>query len=281
MNNKGQLIISDLLLYLVAITIILGFIIYFSATLTNSQVSTINDNELNKQLDDLTSLLISTSGNPENWEKLGTTSDIRSIGLKSTDNNLISYDKLLKLKQNSFLLDDYLPSGVSYSITISPENNEQTSTLIAGEPTLSDKKNVQTRQIPIIIDYAYEIINDKTDNTNNICPYNHDNKTWQCRIININSTKLDQGNYYIITRTTTPTILSNTYNDNITKTCNNILNINNQLKNLQKNENQTIYIHFKNKDNNTYIVYDTNNREEYLNTIIQPKIYKLNIQIAT
>ena len=270
--------ISDLLLYLVVIIIILGMIVYFSAVINDNQVSNVNNNELNNYLDTLTSLLVETSGKPDNWEKLNTMSDVHSVGLKSTTSSLISYDKLVKLKENSFLLDNILPSGVYYSVSITQEGQQPI--FIAGSSTLSDKKNIQTRQVPIIIDYGFQIMGKDNNNHEYTCPYNHDNNTWKCRIINLNQSLLNEGKYYILTKKPTQVTISNTYQENITKTCNNKLNINPQLQHLQQNTNQTIYIHFKSKDNDTYIVYDKNNREEFLDTIIQPETSTLEIKIA-
>lgn len=270
--------ISDLLLYLVVIIIILGMIVYFSAIINDNQVSNVNNKELNNYLDTLTSLLVETSGKPDNWEKLNTMSGVCSVGLKSTTSSLISYDKLVKLKENSFLLDNVLPSGVYYSVSITQEGQQPI--FIAGSSTLSDKKNIQTRQVPIIIDYGFQIMGKDNNNHEYTCPYNHDNNTWKCRIINLNQSSLNEGKYYILTKKPTQITISNTYQENITKTCNNKLNINPQLQQLQQNTNQTIYIHFKSKDNDIYIVYDKNNREKFLDTIIQPETNTLEIKTA-
>ena len=48
-----------------------------------------------------------------------------------------------------------------------------------------------------------------------------------------------------------------------------------------RNQNQTIFLHILTNNNNTYLVYDTDNKEEFLDEVIKPKTYVLNMKIAT
>lgn len=277
MNNKGQIIITDLLLYIIVLTIILSLIIFTMVTINDNQVTRINNRELNNILEENFNTLIKTSGTPDNWEKLDS-SNVKVVGLKSNNNHLISYDKLIKLKNNNHLLDKYLPEGVRYELSYYPKDEEENKVILAGN-TLSYEKQVLSKSEVILFDYAYDIYSFNDDKNIENCYYNHDNN-WTCKAFTISGHLLNEGKHYIITNSNTEYILSNTYSENISGTCKGIHNINNQLKQLIKKENETIYIHIKDVNNNTYLAYDKNNREEFLNTIIKPEIYIINMKIA-
>lgn len=278
MNNKGQIIITDILLYLIVLTIILSLIVYATNTINQDQVSRVNNKEIQQLLEDNMETLTKTSGTPSNWEDQSL-NRIEIVGLKSEKNQQISYEKLTRLKNNKQLLNNYFPDSIQYSLTLYPKDNPNNQILIAGQSRLT-KTQVQSKNTQVIIDYGYRIIPVNNGDTNMTCPYNHDNQ-WKCKSITISKTLLDGGKYYIITDANTQYIISNTYSQNITgqtddKTC-----INRQLEQLLTNQNQTIYIHTKTDTNNTCIVYDANNREEYLENVIKPEVYVLNMKIAT
>lgn len=277
MNSKGQLIITDILFYLVMLVIILSLIVYATSILNDNQVSRINNRQLNNILEDTLSALTQTSGTPTNWE-YHDTKDIKSIGLKSDNSQLISYTKLVKLKNNPELLYNYFPQGVSYTLTLYPKDNPNNIQLIAGSNYLNNKKQVQSKSMTAIIDYEYDITS-LSDNMKS-CPYNHD-RQWQCTAFTITDSILSNGQYYIVTDSQTEYILSNTYSYNITGQTNNKVNINKQLKQLKINENQTIVLHIKNTTNNTCLVYDSNNREKFLESVTEPEIYVLTLKVAT
>lgn len=277
MNNKGQIIITDLLLYIIVLTIILGLIIFSMTILNDSQVTRINNKQLNNLLDNSLETLTETSGLPSKWEYMDN-DDIKTVGLKSDNNNFISYQKLMKLKNNKHLLDSYFPSGVAYELTLYPKNNENSRMLIAGN-YLSNQKQVFSKSEIILIDYGYNITSFYKDNNINSCYYNH-NKDWTCKPFTISKSLLNEGEYYIITNDNIEYILSNTYSENITQNGKGIININNNLKQLIKNENETIYLHITSHNNDTYLVYDKNNIEEYLNNVIKPEVYILNMKVA-
>lgn len=277
MNNKGQIIITELLLYIIVLTIILSLIIFTMVTLNDNQVTKINNKELNKLLEDNINLLIKTSGNPNNWEKIEN-NNIKTIGLKSNNNHLISYEKLVKLKNNPQLLDNYFPSGVSYELTIYPKNNPSDKTLIAGN-SFSNKKQVLSKSEVILFDYGYKITSFNHDNNTLSCNYNH-NSNWICNAFTVSKNLLNKGEYYIITNSDTEYILSDTYSENITDTDKGIIKISDKLNQLMKNENETIYLHINNNNNETYLVYDENNLEEYLKYVIKPEVYILQLKVA-
>ena len=277
MNNKGQIIITDLLLYVIVLTIILGLIIFTMETLNDNQVTMINSNQLNDILENNLNMLVKTSGTPDNWEYLNN-KDIKTIGLKSKKNNLISYDKLLKLKNNNQLLNNYFPTGVSYELTLCSKNTSNNNMLISGT-SFSNKKQVLSKSETILIDYGYQIIQFDSADNNETCYYNHDTN-WKCKAFTVNNTLLNEGEYYIITTSDTEYILSNTFNENITDTAKGIKKITNKIKQLTRNENETINMHTKNNNQNTYLVYDKNNRQEFLKQLTKPEIYELNLKIA-
>ena len=96
MNNKGQIIITDILLYLIILLVIFSIVIYATVTLNDNQVTRINNKQLNNLLEDSISALTKTSGTPNNWEELNV-NKVDTVGLKSPKNQLLSYDKLIKL----------------------------------------------------------------------------------------------------------------------------------------------------------------------------------------
>jgi len=278
MNNKGQILITDILLYIIILMIILSMIIYATVILNDNQVTRINNKQLNNLLEDTVSLLTKTSGTPNNWEKLNK-NNIVNIGLKSNKNQLLSYDKLIKLKNNPNLLDKYFPSGVSYSLTLYPKSNPNNKELIAGTDNLNNKKQIQSKRTIVLFDYDFDIISFQKEDITDSCPIMHD-RQWVCKVININELSLSKGKYYIISDSNVEYIISNTYSERISgqtqKLC-----INNQLEQLLKNDNQTIYLHIKSKNNNTYLVYDVNNREKFLDSVSIPESYILDMKVAT
>lgn len=276
MNNKGQ-ISMELLLYLVVITIIMSLIIFTLETVDDNQVTRINNKELTNILDDTLETLIKDSGTPYNWEKLDN-NQIRVIGLKSNYNNKISYEKLIKLKNNNQLFNNYFPDGISYELTLSPKYDPKKVMTIAGS-SLSGKKQILSKSEVVLLDYGYNITQFTKHNKTEECYYNHDSN-WTCISFTISKELLNEGTYYIITNLNIEYILSNTYSENITDISSQSANINNQLKQLIKDENETIQIHINNP-NSTYIVYDKNNKEQYLKNVIEPEIYILTLKIAS
>lgn len=277
MNNKGQIIITDMLLYLIILMVIFSLVIYATVTLNDNQVTRINNKQLNQLLEDSLSTLTKTSGTPKNWEELNI-NNVDNIGLKSTEGQLLSYDKLIKLKNNPKLLDKYFPNYLDYSLTLYPKNNVNEKELIAGKNNFNNKKQVQSRNTRVLFDYGFSTVSFNKENSREACPYRHDNQ-WICKAININESLLSSGKYYIISESNIEYILSNTYSENITGQTNKLY-INSQLEQLIKNTNQTIYLHIKADNNNTYLVYDTKDRENFLNEVINPKAYVLNMKIA-
>lgn len=277
MNNKGQIIITDILLYLILLLVIFSLVIYATETLNDNQVTKINNKQANQFLKDSLSTLTKTSGTPSNWE-YSSSNNIQTIGLKSNKGQLLSYDKLIKLKSNPNLLDEYFPDSLDYSLTLYPRDNVNIKELIAGKNSFTNNKQVQSKSVLVLFDYEFNTLSFNKENSSESCPYKHDNQ-WVCKAININELSLSSGKYYIISDSNVEYIFSNTYSQNATGQTNKLC-INNHLERLRKNTNQTIYLHIKADNNNTYLVYDTKNREKFLEEVIKPRTYVLNMKIA-
>ena len=275
MNDKGQIIITEILFYLLILLIILSIIIYATETINNDQVTKLNNRQLNTLLDDNLQVLTKTSGKPQNWEKLNI-NEIETTGLKDGESNHLSYDKITRLKENPQLLERQFPEDMDYSLILYPKNNPNSIQTIAKRGTFHNKKQSYTKSTMVLINYNMKCIS--FYNNNETCPYEHDAK-WSCITININENILSNTKYYLISDSNIEYIISNTYSDNITgqtkRTC-----INNQLNQLIRNNNQTIHIHAKGYTKNTYLVYDTNGREIFIESVIKPEIYVLKLKIA-
>ena len=98
MNSKGQLIITELILYIIIIVICISMILYIFNTINNNQVMTLDNRMTNQILEDTMDTLIMSEGTPSNWDNLSD-KDIKTIGLrKNSLSYQISYNKLSKLK---------------------------------------------------------------------------------------------------------------------------------------------------------------------------------------
>ncbi len=276
MNSKGQIMI-ELLFYLIIILLILSVVIYLMATLDDNQVTRINSRELNNILEDSIATLTETTGKPSNWDK--DINNVVTVGLRSNDNSLISYNKLMQLKSNYRLMNSYFPSGVDYSLTLYPKNSPNDRVLISGSEYLDNRKQIRSKSVEVVFDYDYTIIPFNNRSDTDICPLNH-NDTWACKALTIGDTSLSNGEYYIVTDTSASYQLTNTYSQNVSGKSSGVTNINDDLERLVTADNQTIYLHICTKDNTTSLVYDTNNRQEFLNSVIKPEIYILNMKVA-
>lgn len=274
MNDKGQIIITEILFYILLSVIILSVIIYATETINDYQVTGINNRQLNKLLEDNLSLLTKTSGKPENWEKTNI-NNIETVGLKHTKTELLDYDKITRLKNSPQLLENHFPEGISYILVLYPKNNPNKREIIAQKGSFNNRKQIIAKNRTVTIDYNLRATSFEN---NESCPYEHDDK-WSCITINVNENTLSNTKYYLLSDSNIEYILSNTYSENITgqtqKTC-----INSQIMQLIKNDNQTIHVHTKSDTNNTYLVRDANNRERFIESVIKPEIYVLKLIIA-
>ena len=94
MNSKGQLIITDLMLYIIILVFVVGMVIYTLNILNDNNVVTLSNNELNHILQDTVDTLVKTEGSPSNWDNVST-NNIKTVGLRKNSSTLsISYNKL-------------------------------------------------------------------------------------------------------------------------------------------------------------------------------------------
>ncbi len=276
MNNKGQLIITELMLYILLITVILGFLIYLDNTVNNKNIETLSNYEANKMLENSMDMLVNSEGTPTNWQELPT-SDVKSVGLKkNSTTNLVSYDKLVKLEDNNNLLDNLLDDSISYSLVLKSEDNIS-STTIAGNT--QSNANTYSKSVPVVVDYDYETL--FIDEENNNCSMNHDKNEYSCCVIFVNNSLLSEGEYYIVaTSDSASYILENSYNEQINGYLKDgVASINSEINLLQKSDNESIELHLNCKDG--YLVYDKNNRVSHIKSVIDPEVYTLKLDIYT
>lgn len=266
MNSKGQIIITDLLFYLIIVTIILSIVIYSFSMINDNQVENIQIANMNQLLEDFTQNLMS-EGIPGNWNE----NNVIQVGLAvNNSSNRISYQKLQRLKENTYLLDKYFPEGIRYSVYLEPLNKSQEEIIISRSDL---GKNIYHKTRTVMFDYGYEVL--PINNEIN-CPLNH-TENYNCIYLNINKTSLNEGKYYLVSKNSINYSLSNTYNEIITG-CNDELN--NNLNQLLHEDEDTIFIHISNK-NETYLVYDKFNQRDNLNSVLNPDIYVLHVEVST
>ena len=267
MNSKGQIIITDLIFYLIIITAILSILIYSFAVINDSQVENIEIANMNQVLEDVTGTLM-TPGIPYNWHETG---NVEQVGLSvNNSSDRISYQKVMRLNENPELLGDYFPAGIMYSIYLEPLNKSEENITIADTGL---GKNVYQKTRNVVMDYGYESLLIKNVDC---CPLNHtDNYT--CGFINVNRTGLNEGKYYLVSENGTTYLLSNTYNEIITG---DDTELNSNMNILLHGDGDTIHIHIPDKKN-TYIVYDKFNQKDKLYSVLEPDIYTLHIEAST
>ncbi len=265
------------MLYIVVLVIIIGFFVYLNNTIDDRDVSVLTNYEANQLVEDTMKMLVETEGTPTDWQ-YASTSDILSIGLKkNSTTNLISYNKLVKLTDESILLDNLLSDAYSYSLTIESRTNSTDETIIAGNK--KSNKNIYSKSQPVIIDYDYDTTYIKDEE--NQCSLGHDNNQYSCKVFSINKTQLDKGEYYIVSSDTSAGyILQNSYNDQVTGSLSDgVSSINSQISSLQRQDNETITIHMESDE--AFLVYDTNNRKEHLDSVLNPPVYILTLNVYT
>ena len=78
MNSKGQLIITELILYIIIIVICISMILYIFNTINNNQVMILDNRMTNQILEDTMDTLIMSERTPSNWDNLSD-KDIKTI----------------------------------------------------------------------------------------------------------------------------------------------------------------------------------------------------------
>ena len=281
-DSDGQLLSLDLLLYLVALSIVMFLSLYiylsFDASGSDMIITGLND----KHMDNLEDALFKTPGMPDNWHLLDD-AHVSMVGLcVDNDSYLVSYDKLLKLRDNPGLIYTVFPSEYRCNVMLEPCDNPTNRINIIRSYSYGGNENVLTRRIPIIIDYGYNISSFDSDNDNYNCPYNHlnDDGNWRCKSFNISRSSLVANRYYILSDNAN-VILSNTYGQNMSLNIKDSTDITDKLNTLITDDEDTIYIHVRSDNHDSYMVCDKNNRPEHLDSVISPEEYTAIIEIST
>lgn len=281
-TDNGQLLSLDLLLYLVALSmvVVLSLYIYlsFDASSSGMMFSSLSD----ERLDSLEEALFKTPGNPANWQMMDS-SQVSAIGL-CVDNNsyLVSYDKLIRLKNNPDLIYTIFPSQFKCNVILEPVDNPTNRINIVNSYSYGTNDNVLVRRVPIIIDYGYDISPIESNNNDYNCPYNHlnDDDYWSCKSFNVTRASLATNRYYIISKNA-DVILSNTYGQEERLHITEHIDITDKLNALIHHEEDTIYIHVHSNNNDSYLVSDKNNRIQHLNSVIAPERYTAILEVST
>lgn len=272
-DEKGQLIITDLILYVIILMVVLSFIIYLTDYINSSNVSKLSGDEINQLLDNTMDVLVHSPGDPYNWNYLSN-SKIKTVGLQNPNSNLTSYDKLLKIKNDNSLIDNMLPENLDYSILLLSANGTNQILLAGG---VVNSSNIYTKSETIIIDYGYTTT--YINSMNNDCSYQHDD-ICSCSVVNINKTQLDTSKYYIVTSNDAKYLIQNSYNETITGETNDHTScINEYLEELLHSEEDSFYIHVMDNGSDTFLVEDQNDRSEYLYSVIEPELYIISMSI--
>lgn len=281
-TDNGQLLSLDLLLYLVALSMVVALSLYiylsFDASSSGMMFSSLSD----ERLDSLEEALFKTPGNPANWQMMDS-SQVSAIGLcVDNDSYLVSYDKLIRLRNNPDLIYTIFPSQFKCNVILEPVDNPTNRINIVNSYSYGTNDNVLVRRVPIIIDYGYDISHIESNNNNYTCPYNHlnDDDNWECKSFNVTRASLATNRYYIISKNA-DVILSNTYGQEERLHITEHIDITDKLNALIHHEEDTIYIHVHSNNNDSYLVSDKNNRVQHLNSVIAPERYTAILEVST
>jgi len=276
MNCRGQMVLVELLFYVLCLVIVLALVFYSFDYVDNSQVAFVENSYMVSGVDDLSRILTTTSGTPTYWDRVDS-SRVRTVGLCVNDSSdVISYDKILKLKSNNSLMEGLIPSGYKYCVSIYPEGHVEDRMLIAGD-YIGSGVSVESRDVPVVVDFGF---NYSRFTGGGSCPMGHDDG-WKCMPLNVNRSLLSGGHYYILSNSSAEFVVSNTSAVSSTSTCSGRCDVTNIFNSLVASDNDTLYIHLHSNKNDSYIVYDANNRSNFLDSVRDNRIYIITVQLST
>lgn len=275
-DTKAQLIIADLVVYIIVFMIIIAIITTLTIALDRKESEIINNQEYDMIAQNTINALIKSTGTPTNWDKTPT-SNIKMIGLRSNETtNMISYMKLVKLKQNPQLMNKLLDYNIAYELTLKDVQNPQNTEIIIKSHHNQNNKNIYTKDAIVKLDYGYNITQIKTQ-TNIICPMNH-TQNYECMPITVENSTLRDGSYYLLSNCSNNYyIIENSHNENTTG---HVVNdtINQKIASLMNNVNETLYFHVNSGGGDVYLIYDVNNiKPNYENITTKTHILTLKI----
>lgn len=275
-DTKAQLIIADLVVYIIVFMIIIAIITTLTIALDRKESEIINNQEYDMIAQNTINALIKSTGTPTNWDKTPT-SNIKMIGLRSNETtNMISYMKLVKLKQNPQLMNKLLDYNIAYELTLKDVQNPQNTEIIIKSHHNQNNKNIYTKDAIVKLDYGYNITQIKTQ-TNIICPMNH-TQNYECMPITVENSTLRDGSYYLLSNCSNNYyIIENSHNENTTGHMVNDT-INQKMASLMNNVNETLYFHVNSGGGDVYLIYDVNNiKPNYENITTKTHILTLKI----
>lgn len=275
-DTKAQLIMADLVVYIIVFMIIIAIITTLTIALDRKESEIINNQEYDMIAQNTINALIKSTGTPTNWDKTPT-SNIKMIGLRSNETtNMISYMKLVKLKQNPQLMNKLLDYNIAYELTLKDVQNPQNTEIIIKSHHNQNNKNIYTKDAIVKLDYGYNITQIKTQ-TNIICPMNH-TQNYECMPITVENSTLRDGSYYLLSNCSNNYyIIENSHNENTTGHMVNDT-INQKIASLMNNVNETLYFHVNSGGGDVYLIYDVNNiKPNYENITTKTHILTLKI----
>ena len=151
-DTKAQLIIADLVVYIIVFMIIIAIITTLTIALDRKESEIINNQEYDMiaqntiNAEEVANHPVVYSGK----EVTGYTCDnIKMIGLRSNETtNMISYMKLVKLKQNPQLMNKLLDYNIAYELTLKDVQNPQnTEIIIKSHHNQNNKMNLLPHNI--------------------------------------------------------------------------------------------------------------------------------------
>lgn len=193
MNEKGLVFSTDILLSIIILTVIIGI----SSELSDINREVTHENlqryYLERSISETTQILINTPGSPSNWETLPTTNNVIP-GLSTNENsNILSYDKICKLKSTPELLTKILPPQIHANITIYPKDESIPPIKIKSEEGNPNEIFIVNRTLQCDFYKKYVIL--ELNSKSNNC-YRHD--TWKCGYFMVTIEEIEHNNYYLL-----------------------------------------------------------------------------------
>lgn len=193
MNEKGILFSTDMLLSIIILTIIIGV----SSELLDMHREISHENlqryYFERSISETTQILINTPGSPSNWETLPTTNNVIP-GLSTNENsNILSYDKICKLKATPELCSKILPLQVHANITIYPKDESIPPITIKSENGDPNEIFIVNRTVQCDFYKKYVIL--ELNSKSKGC-YRHG--TWKCGYFRVTNGETERKDYYLL-----------------------------------------------------------------------------------
>ncbi len=242
LDNKGQILSADLLFGIVMLLVIIGIIASITDYTNEKIIDKHELSNLEKTTIELSDYLIKNPGTPENWEEkieldngIISKNIIPGLAIKNKNikngqfedeslnsykivKNTISYEKLMKIKENynQLINENLFNNSLKSSITINPINCE-IEPIICGD-NLNEDNNVINVERDVKCDFFKNLViydfNDlklegrnytqevycNHDNLYELTNHSNNQKSiWLCKSFRIYKNSLENYSYYLIT----------------------------------------------------------------------------------